>query len=107
MSVVLYCPERAWRNAFFMYLDKNERNIPFLFGALILAYACVTILWELWSRPAPAPPGSTIELMKAERKHVEHAIVTLEQHMAMLDAKIGALSPSLDKRPVKRARGRA
>jgi hypothetical protein len=103
MSVVLYCPERAWRNAFFMYLDRNENYIPLVFTVVVLAYVCLTLMCELRNRAAAAPPSSTIELMKAERKHVAHAITTLEQHMAMLDAKLGELSP-LEKRPAKRAR---
>ena len=102
MSVVLYCPARAWRNALFMYLEDNEKYLPLAFTVAVLAYACLRLIWELRSRAAA--PVRTIEKIKAERSHVEHAILSLEQHLLTLDAELGALSPSLDKRPAKRAR---
>jgi len=103
MSVVLYCPYIAWRNALFMFVEKNEETIPFAFTMGILIHICLVLLYELWRRPAEQPPGRTIEQIKAERLHIQNAICSLEQHVAKLDAELGMLSPSLQ-RPAKRAR---
>lgn len=104
MSVVLYCPYIAWRNGLFMFIEKNEEIIPFAFIVALLIHICLILLCELRRRPAEQPPGRTIEQIKAERLHVQNAILALEQHTQKLDTELGMLSSGAAQRPAKRMR---